>query len=173
MKYDLEYFERMLRNNSRTAEEINSIRWKFISSVKPKRVLDYGSGVGWFRAYRPKGVEVDTYDVGEYPQTGANPEFGRYDLVTFWDSLEHIEDLGEIAPFVRGAKYVALSLPIKPKHTKLEDWKHFKPNEHLHYFDRVTLDALFSRLGFYLIKSGSPECPPREDVFSAIYERRV
>jgi len=173
MKYELEYFERMLRINSGSAEKINLIRWEFVSSVRPRVVLDYGSGVGWFRAYRPEGVRVDTYDIGEYPQTGANSTFAYYDLVTFWDSLEHIADLDEIKPYVAGANYIALSIPIKPKETELENWKHFKPGEHLHYFDIATLDTLLSRLNFYSIKAGYPECPPRVDIFSGIYKRRI
>ena len=94
MKYDLEYFDKMLRKNSGTAKRISKIRWKFISRVDPKLVLDYGSGVGWFRAFKPEGITVDTYDIGEYPQTGIQHSY--YDIICFWDVLEHIYSMKEI-----------------------------------------------------------------------------
>jgi hypothetical protein len=73
--YNLDYYEEMLRRNSKTAEKITKIRWQFISRISPKLVLDYGSGCGWFRAYRPTEVTVDTYDIGKYPQTGIKHDF--------------------------------------------------------------------------------------------------
>ena len=85
-KYDLEYFEKMLRQNSKTAEEISNIRWDWLYELCPKTVLDYGSGCGFFRAFRPRGIEVDTYDIGPYPQTGIRLRL--YDIVlTFRASM--------------------------------------------------------------------------------------
>ena len=45
--YDLKFYERMLRLNSRTAEDISTIRWRWVNKVNPDTVLDYGSGVGF------------------------------------------------------------------------------------------------------------------------------
>ena len=167
--YNLGYYERMLRLNSKSAEYICKVRWDFIKGTYPKTVLDYGSGVGWFRAYRPCGVECDTYDIAEYPQTGMLRE--DYDVVCFWDVLEHIPNIKEVEFQLHHAKYVALSAPIKPDSAKLEAWKHFKPAEHLHYFTVEILDALFKPYNFNKIKAGYPECPPREDVYSVLYAK--
>ena len=169
MKYDLEYYENMLRQYSKTAEEISEIRWNWISDVDPEVVLDYGSGVGWFRAWRPRGVKVYSYDIASYPQTGV--ELLIYDVVCFWDVLEHTLDFAAIAPVLALAKYVAVTLPLMPMQEKLSDWKHFKPGEHLHYFTAESLDALFSRYGFELRKVGQPECPPRKDITSVFYAK--
>jgi hypothetical protein len=170
LKYDLEYFELMLRQNSKTAEEICQIRWKWIEQINPKIVLDYGSGVGWFRAWRPQGVEVFTYDIGKYPQTGIKLKI--YDIVCFWDVLEHIEEFKRIEPILRIANHVALSIPLLIDEQQLSIWKHFKPGEHLHYWNQRTLDAFFEKYGFELLKKGNPECPPRVDIGSFLYERR-
>lgn len=169
MKYDLEYYENMLREYSKTAEEISKIRWDWIKELDPRVVLDYGSGVGWFRAWRPKGVQVYSYDVADYPQTGV--ELVIYDIVCFWDVLEHISDFAVIEPILALAKNVAITLPLMPKGERFDTWKHFKPGEHLHYFTEVTLNALFSRYGFELIKAGQPECPPRKDIVSVLYAK--
>lgn len=169
MDYGIEYYEKMLREYSRTGEEIAKIRWDWISELEPNTVLDYGSGVGWFRAWRPKGVRVHSYDVADYPQTGI--QMIIYDVVCFWDVLEHIPDFTEIEPVLALAKNVAASLPLRSGEGDLDKWKHFKPNEHLHFFTERTLDALFQKYGFHRKKIGQPECPPREDITSVLYER--
>jgi len=169
MNYDLEYYENMLREYSKTAEEISKIRWDWIKELDPRVVLDYGSGVGWFRAWRPKGVQVYSYDVADYPQTGV--ELVIYDIVCFWDVLEHISDFAVIEPILALAKNVAITLPLMPKGERFDTWKHFKPGEHLHYFTEATLNALFSRYGFELIKAGKTERPPRKDITSVLYAK--
>jgi len=169
MQYNLDYYEEMLRRNSKSAEEISAIRWKFISIIKPNCILDYGSGVGWFRAYKPQGVEVDTYDIGRYPQTGILHE--NYSIITFWDVLEHLSGFNEIEDVLKMTNYVAFSVPIKPIDEPLRSWKHFKPGEHLHYFTDPILNDVFRKYGFTQLIGGHPECPPRKDILSAIYQR--
>ena len=169
MNYDIEYYENMLRKYSRTGEEIAKIRWNWIAELEPDVVLDYGSGVGWFRAWRPKGVRVYSYDVANYPQT--NISLTMYDVVCFWDVLEHILDMRKLEPVLSLSRHVATSLPLEPEKKDLSIWKHFKPSEHLHYYTERTLDALFKKYGFRRMKIGQPECPPREDITSVLYEK--
>lgn len=170
MNYDIEYFEKMLRQYSKTAEIISKIRWNFVSQVSPKIVLDYGSGIGWFRAFRPNGILVDSFDVANYPQTGIMAS-GQYDLVCMWDVLEHIPNFEIIQEVLGRSNYVAISIPIKPDGIRLEAWKHFKPMEHLHYFTKESLTALFQRYDFRLLAVDTPECPPREDIVSFIFKK--
>lgn len=167
--YNLDYYEEMLKRNSKTAERIAKIRWKFISKVSPRVILDYGSGCGWFRAYRPKGVIVDTFDIGQYPQTGIKHDF--YSLVCFWDVLEHLSSISEIELALNMTKFVAISVPIKPDKQVLKTWKHFKPGEHLNYFTESSLSDIFNEYNFRCLIKGYPECPPRQDILSIIYER--
>lgn len=167
MKYDLDYYENLLRKYSETARVICQIRWDWIKGINPMTVLDYGCGVGWFRAYRPPGVEVDTYDIGPSPQTGVGLKL--YDMVCFYDVLEHIPDFSVIEPVLRLANHVVVSLPIR--NGNLAEWKHFKPGEHLHYFTDETLIALFVKYGFTMIQHGTPECPPRSDIHSYLFRK--
>ncbi len=169
IKYDLSYYEKMLRQNSRLAEKIAKVRWSFISRLNARFVLDYGSGVGWFRAYKPSDVEVDSFDIGPYPQTGILRDY--YNLICFWDVLEHISGFNELKDILTSTDYVALSIPIKPDKVPIEKWKHFKPGEHLNYFSEKSLDEIFRKYSFHLLAKGSPECPPREDILSLIYMR--
>ena len=169
--YDIDYYEKMLREYSETAKEIARLRWEWIKETAPLTVLDYGAGVGWFRAHRPKGISVDSYDIGPYPQTGI--KFKIYDVVCFWDVLEHINNFEDIEPLLALARYVACTVPVKPENVDFADWKHFKPGEHLHYFTTETLSELFKKYGFQLVKTDLPECPPRRDVHSFLFKRQT
>jgi hypothetical protein len=170
--YNIKYWDIMLRQNSETAKMISDIRWNFVKEINPKIVLDYGSGPGWFRCYAPKGIEVDTFDTAPWPQTGLRHD--RYDLITFWDVIEHFKDLDkELKILLHHANVIALTVPIKPKRQDLSTWKHYKPNEHFQYFTDQSLDKILNDYGFQRIKYGNIECPPRTDITSYLYKRNA
>lgn len=167
--YDQDYYYMLLKANSSTAERINSIRWEFVAKAHPKVVLDYGAGVGWFKAFAPPGVTVDTFDIGPYPTTGIRHD--AYDLVTMWDVIEHIPNFNDLKGVLSKARNVALSVPILPEGKELRKWKHCKPDEHLHYFTVRILDEIFRCYGFEKIAQGTPECVLREDIISLLYAK--
>jgi len=171
MRYDLEYYEKMLRLNSSTAKQICDIRWEWVMNLKPKTVLDFGSGVGWFRAWRPENVEVYSHDIGPYPQTRAKLIY--YDVMCLWDVFEHIPDFRELKPYFSLTDNVVGTIPLKPDHVSWQDWKHFKPSEHLHYLTKDQLIILFDEYGFKPKNFGYPECPPREDILTFHFQKRV
>jgi hypothetical protein len=159
----------MLRLYSKTAEHICKIRWDFVSEARPKTALDFGSGCGFFKAFAPMGILVDTYDIMPVPITGITKD--AYDLITFWDVLEHIPDFNEVVGVFNMAEYIAVSVPVKPDDMKWEDFKHYKPLEHINHFTDESMVALMRSFGFNLVKLGSPECPPREHIHSFLFER--
>lgn len=167
--YTQEYYYKLLRQNSSTAEKINRIRWEFVDDIRPRVVLDFGAGVGWFKAFAPAEVQVDTYDIGPYPQTGIRHE--HYDLVTLWDVFEHIPDHSVLSEIFSRTNYVALAVPILPEGKELKGWKHYKPGEHLHYFSIRLLDELMKCYGFVKVKQGAPENIIREDIVSLLYAK--
>jgi hypothetical protein len=171
--YDINYWDKMIKQNSHTARDINKIRWNFIKPTKARLILDYGSGPGWFRALKPdteKMTEVDTYDLNPWPQTGINHT--KYDLITFWDVIEHFSDMEEVFRTIErvGADYVAITTPVMGPDTVLEVWKHYKPGEHFLYFTEEELIKLFEDHGYKKIRSGYPECAIREDIFSILFK---
>jgi hypothetical protein len=170
MEYGIDYFYNMLRMYSPTAKRICEARWDFVSEANPKSVLDFGSGCGFFKAFAPEGIQVDTFDVMEVPQTGMTRT--KYDLVTFWDVLEHIPNLGELRGIFDLATWVAVTVPIKPNKVSWNNYKHYKPGEHIHHFQQDTLIALLDKFGFDLVSHGYPECPPREMIGSFLFRRR-
>jgi hypothetical protein len=166
--YDLEYYYKMLKNNSLTSKAISTIRWEFIAETNPRVVLDYGTGVGFFVAFKPENVTVDSYDIGPFPQTGIKHK--DYDVVCFWDVLEHMPNFHEVHPYFNITNYIAFSVPLLTPNIDLRTWKHFKPEEHLKVFTEPQLDSLFAYYGFSKIKSAYVECPPRVDVKSFLYK---
>ena len=171
--YDINYWNTMIRQNSSSAETISKIRWDFVSKIKPKIVLDYGNGPNWFSAFAPQDIEIDSYDIAPWPQTGIN--HNNYDLITMWDVIEHIPDLKVLEPLLKSAKAVALATPVLPKGKDLKTWKHYKPDEHINLFTKETLQDYFRKFGFRLIKSGYPECDCgiRQDIFSALFKKKT
>jgi len=170
VKYDIDYFERTLYLNSCTAKEISNIRWSFVSQCNAKTVLDFGAGIPWFRVFRPPGVEVDTYDIGVAPQTGIRRE--KYDLITFWDVLEHLEDIALANCMIRSCNWAAATVPILPPGVYLHEWKHYKPGEHVITFTEESIIEFFNSRGFDLKQKGHPECEIRTDIGSFLFKRR-
>ena len=167
--YDLSYYDGMLRNYSGSAEKICKIRWEWVAGCNVRTALDFGCGIGWFRAFAPSSVQVDTFDVMPVPQTGVTRE--AYDLLTMWDVLEHLPNMDAIEPFLKNCRYVAISIPIMPADTPWMSWKHFKPHEHLFYPSDEQIVALFTAFDFKLLKKGQPECPPRLDIWNFLFEK--
>lgn len=178
--YDSDYYENMLHMYAGSAESIFKVRWEFVATAEAQVVLDYGCGCNFLTIFQPHGVDVDSYDIGYiepgtgYPQTGVRRD--RYDLVCFFDVLEHVDwdnmPDAMIEEALQKTDWVVVSVPIRPDGQPLEGWKHYKPGEHLTYFTVESLDAFFAARGFEKIKSGYPECPPRVDILSVLYARK-
>ena len=172
MDYGIDYFYNMLRMYSPTAKQICEARWEFVDEAHAITVLDYGSGCGFFKAFVPYSTcLVDTIDVMNVPQTGITRK--KYDLITFWDVLEHIPDLWNLRPIFDMTSFVAITVPIKPEKLPWNKYKHYKPGEHLHHFQKDDLCALLDVFGFKLVKHGYPECPPRSMIGSFLFRRRA
>jgi len=177
-EYDTHYFENMIEMYAATGQKINRTRWDFILNTKSKLILDYGCGCNMFGLFRPDKTIVDSYDIGHigeasYPQTGIRHE--KYDLICFWDVLEHVDWESEpdedILNWMQKTTYVAATLPIHPTNKPGPGWKHWKPDEHLTYFTIESFAAFMEEQGFELTMRGMPECPPRKDIVSFLLRR--
>jgi SAM-dependent methyltransferase len=148
--YDATYAHRY---DARPHREMSALRWDFVRRWVPLRpggrILDIGYGNGSFLKHaRRHGMEVYGLDVhGEdfgVPTVAYDTPLA-FDLVCFFDSLEHLPRFASL--FALRAAHVIVSLPAVPAfllETPLR-WRHYKPGEHLHYFSCESLDMLMRR----------------------------
>ena len=143
---------------------------------RPGRLLDVGCGDGLLlaqahaRSWRVSGVEIRARLVQRLRSQGIGEQIHRgfledaafpdasFDVVTLINVLEHVRDpqmmLIECKRIVRPGGLVAVHVPnVGGLQARLRGgrWKHYEPLEHLFYFDRRTLGALFGRCGLRVV----------------------
>ena len=119
------------------------------------RLLDVGYGNGSFiRHARKSGWDAYGNDINPTEYEGVRrvdlPVGGgatHYRAITFFDSLEHFEKLRDVRMVVEHTDWIMVSCPKPPLGFPMEmqeDWKHYRPGEHHHYFTPDALQYLFS-----------------------------
>lgn len=156
--YDKEYVD--TRYSAAPVEQMSYLRVGQVTAAMgrvPTSVLDVGYGSGDFlKAMGTAISDVNGYDIPPaFPVPGvtiAQDMYSReYDLVTFFDSLEHFQDPTEIKNL--RANYVHISVPWCHYFSDewFRDWRHRRPNEHLWHFNEKSLPAFMKALGYELI----------------------
>jgi len=132
-----------------TTDAMSHLRLGFVRAFHPKpgRLLDVGYGNGSFlKVAERAGYETfgnDVHGCGEkFGIREVNLNGAVWDVVTFFDSLEHFSSLELPRHVCSQASTVIVSVPAIPEDEKdIPGWKHYRPGEHLHYFTRQSLDA--------------------------------
>ncbi len=148
------------------------------------------------RGYRLEaaGYDISGYAVDGFPVlTGSGPEdydgvakmlggvcqdirdpegpVDPWDIVTFYDSLEHVPDFMRVLRMIN-ARHVVISLPWCHANTLgvewFTGWKHRKPGEHLWHFDAASLCGVMGSLGWRAVTVGNPEDRIRKPAAPAI-----
>lgn len=155
---------------------LNLIRHLLKGKIKGKKLLEIGCAYGLFlEISRQKGFEVTGI---EYSYTavkwirknlGLNVYYGEiekirlqendYDIICFWDVIEHVEDPGlflkSVSRVIKENGFIIFSCPyfnsllasiFKSK------WWTLKPEQHLWHFTLNTLDMVFSDSKLQLIR---------------------
>lgn len=138
----------------RPTVELSWVRLAFLYLyAESGRILDIGYGDGEFirqasrAGFFTMGYDSHTDDIGVPVVKELTP--GLFDIVTMFDSFEHMADLSE--PFKAAPKMFVVTVPWLPEGVtdeSIKAWRHYKPNEHLHYFTEKSLRAVFSRHGY-------------------------
>ena len=110
---------------------------------EPISLMDIGYGDGSFLE-EIKGTIPNRYGydiTGEELPEGCKPGniLDPMDIITMWDVFEHIHDLSFIGDIK--AKMVCMSMP-DVTNKDFENWKHRKPDEHVHHFTPESLEKL-------------------------------
>ena len=130
--------------------------------VKKGRVLDFGYGDGEFvRQANRAGYEAYGFDTHNdnlnCPTVGDCS--GKWDAVTMFDSIEHVADLKTAFDRLDSDVFV-ITTPHpgdNPPEGEILSWRHYKPNEHLHYFTPAALSWFFRSRGYRLMHFDNTE----------------
>lgn len=119
-------------------------------NVKPRDLLDIGIGNGQFvDTFGCYGTDTNKIAI-EYLKKGMKyinlgSENYKWKWFSFWDVIEHIED---ITPILAKVDNIMLSTPI---YKNMEDClasKHLKINEHIYYFSVSGMITYMNHFGF-------------------------
>ena len=149
----------------------------------PNSILDVGYGNGDFlkvcSSIIPKcyGNDISGYETPAGVEFVENITKDFYDVITFFDVLEHFEDIS----FVKDLKcdYVFISVPWCHYNSDewFESWKHRRPNEHLYHFDKESLECFMKEQGFEVVNTSNLEDSIRKpvdenkNILSAIFKK--
>lgn len=151
--YDDAYFDKYTEyEKTDFGKALNEWRVQLVRRFSNGRVLDIGIGCGTFLKATENcvGYDICPKAVGWLRERDLylspyNGDLSSIDTVTFFDSFEHIEDLDLIMRKIESKKII-MSIPIFRDYSDAIHSKHFRPNEHFHYF---TINALISFMRAY------------------------
>ena len=149
----------------------------------PTSLLDVGYGNGDFlRTCVDAGIESWGYDISDYPLpegAEAGDIYGEYDVVTFYDSLEHFTNI----EFVHDLQcnYLVISVPechYPEDEEWFMNWKHRRVDEHLWHFNRHSLKEFL--VGYELVSESTVEDvirknpeQPENNIITVVYRRLI
>lgn len=177
--YDEDYFENGITSSK---SGYNGYHWNdsismnakdLIREFNPKRVLDVGCAKGYLvTAFRRLGVDAWGVEISKYAYENAHEEakyfiintsidelteeLGEFDLVIFYDILEHltdqqIEKVMQLMNKVK-AKFITLKCPFE-----VYDWDADK--SHINIKSEKAWIELFSLYGYKLYLPSIPKAP--------------
>lgn len=163
--YDCNYSKQRYDSYKELSVYMSYLRYGFIlGSIGklPTSIVDVGYGNGSFLKVCSKtikkcyGIDVSDYPIPENCE--KLDSFDRhFDIVTFFDSLEHFEDISFISKI--DCNYLCISVPECHYFSDewFENWKHRRPDEHLWHFNLESLTKFMFHSGYNLINSTNLE----------------
>lgn len=170
MKYDQDYVRTRYDTIPNLTHQMSLLRAGMVIGAMgriPRSLADVGFGNGAFLSVMGEvgvrtrvGVEISGYSIPNGCTLMSQEELaGReWDLVTFFDSLEHLQSLWWTRDIQ--SKYIAITVPWL--HWELgqewfRTWKHRRPGEHLHHFSPESLGKFMLSLGYRSVAMASIE----------------
>ena len=152
----------------------------------PLRILDVGYGNGAFLNAAKQcipycaGCDLSPYPVPEGCEKVDSLTSAAYDVVCFFDSLEHFDDITIVKEL--NTRYVYISVPWchYVSDEWFENWYHRRPNEHLWHFSEPALKAFFDECGYDCIYTGcmedtirkNPAQLPLPNILTGVFKKR-
>jgi len=151
--YDAAYHRRFAeRANTEIGRRIYASRWALIEKHCHGNLtlLDYGCASGAFHLSTRNGYKAFGYDVNPHCGFTEIPT-EKIDILTMWDVIEHLPD--PVAALKKiDAEWVFLSTPnLESVRGDIRQWRHYRPYEHIHYFDLPSLTVILDHAGYKIL----------------------
>lgn len=174
-------------------KKLNSFRVKMVNKYcKDSPVLDIGIGSGNFitkRVHKTYGFDIceTAVDWLKKKKLYINPwtmdtkkKLAGY---CFWDSFEHIAHPSLMLTSIPIGTYIFISIPVVPKEfmmydlnkiaNNLNQWKYFRPNEHLHHWSDEGIKMYMKKLGLFLLEESDYETKiGRENIRTFVFIKK-
>lgn len=135
---------------------IEEFRYQMVKRhVNNGNILDFGCGVGSFlnKFVLDPQFTITGFDINPYTQfCDVSKLFGDYDIVTFWDTLEHVHDPIRIIKGLTPEYIFACTPSIDDWGHDLTEWRHYMPVEHCRYFCENSLENFLAHCGYCILE---------------------
>lgn len=173
--YDDAYYQKYVdMDKTKMGRNLTRARVDLVNEfLKDGSLVDVGIGSGKFMAeIGCYGFDVNPMAIDLLDDTHRfyNPYEGKVENATFWDSLEHIEDIELILKNIN--QFVFVSIPIFKSVNHVLTSKHYRPDEHCFYFTDEGFKSFMDAHGFKVIECNTMETDlGREDIGTYVCER--
>lgn len=140
-------------------------------------LLDYGCGTGAFIEAAPDNFYCSGYDINPYgPYNDESVVDDDYDILTLWGVIGHLDAPFEIVKRI-DAEWVFIATPnLNYAPSNFASWKHYKPGEHIHYYNLKGLTMSMACLGYDLVDYDHNEGALRDPknplaILTAVYNK--
>lgn len=154
--YDKRYVEDRYESYGVKTRGMAALRLGFMAKtiLSEYCFCDVGYGNGQFlELINDFGFRTYGLDISGYPIPKGSEKAGSitepFDVLTFFDSLEHFPSLDFLAEVK--AVHICVTAPEchwKSTSKEFMNWKHRRPGEHIHHFNRYSLAKLMKSHGY-------------------------
>ena len=176
--YDANYFARY-RQMAETSMglQLTTARLLLVGRHYLGKVLDVGIGSGQFVECRPDtwGYDVNPEGVAWLQARMRWADLYAADItfpaLTFWDSLEHIDE--PEAAVAKAVQWVFVSLPVFRDADHILKSRHYRKDEHIWYWTHNGLLRWFEAQGFVCVEHNTIESAlGRDGISSYAFKRK-
>jgi len=189
IKYNRDYIRERYDSYKSASVNMGFLRLGYLLGTlksTPSSILDVGYGNGDFLSAANKhignsgkcyGFEVNGYDIPDGCIKVDDIFSNSYDVVCFFDVLEHFDNVYDIQNLKTNYIYISV-----PNCTYLSDewflnWKHRRPDEHLWHFNENSLTNFMSEIGFIkvsccFIEDTLRKSKDSENILTSIFKKK-
>lgn len=173
--YNVDYVNSRYNSYGEKGLQMSYLRLGYILGVIgkiPNSILDVGYGNSDFLKVcksiisKCYGNDISNYPLEEGVEFVEDITENHFDVITFFDSLEHFYDI----EFVKNLKceYVCISLPWCHNFSDewFLNWKHRREDEHIFHFNEKSLEEFMKTMGFELVSFSNVEDTIRKPEFN-------